>query len=338
MSVEAKLRNVYLDIFKFFLCYLVIAIHLTGESYPHFPLYRLAVPMFFLISGYFNYTSNVEKREERALGFIKRTFKYMAAGFLINIVFDFVICYIDGSSIGYFFTTLFYEDFWLEFVFLNRPITYTGSQLWFMIALFIVSIVHYLLVKFDKLHYYKIIVPLGFAIYFFFAGGMYHIQYTDMPYRYTRNAWFFGLPNFGLGYMLARFNFNKKSWYKYIYLLLGVLFFFLQVTEYKLWEADILKLEMYICGVLSAIFLLQFFLGIEKGECKLYYKLVGKGASFYVYSLHMAVAVALSRFITFENTMLKSFWVLVVSFLLYEIGYLSTKLVKYLIEKRKLAS
>ncbi len=44
MSIEqSKVRNVFLDIFKFFLCFLVISIHFVGEAYPHFPLYRPAV-------------------------------------------------------------------------------------------------------------------------------------------------------------------------------------------------------------------------------------------------------------------------------------------------------
>ena len=51
--VSTSQRNVFLDLFKFFLCYLVIAIHLAGESYWYFPVYRLAVPMFFMISGYY---------------------------------------------------------------------------------------------------------------------------------------------------------------------------------------------------------------------------------------------------------------------------------------------
>ena len=128
-----KTRNIYLDIFKYFLCYLVICIHLVGETYPHFPVYRLAVVMFFLISGYFSYSSNPDPK--RAIGGIKRTLKYMLIGCLSYIVFDFIGCYINNHGVGYFWTTLFYEDFLLEFVILNRPITYTGAQLWFLIAL-----------------------------------------------------------------------------------------------------------------------------------------------------------------------------------------------------------
>lgn len=317
-----KGRNVFLDLFKFFLCFLVIAIHLSGETYNHFPLYRLAVPMFFLISGYFNYSPDAIKLKNKSVGFIKRTARYMIIGFLIYIVFDFILCYIDGHGVGYYFTTLFYEDFLLEFFFLNRPITYTGAQLWFLIALFVISLVHYTLTRLNRLHYYKIIVPITLFIYFFFAGYMYLFQDTDMPIRYTRNAWFLGLPNFGLGFLIARINFHKKSWYKYIYLILGCFFFFLQIAEYNLIKTENISLEMYICGVISEIFLLQFFLGIKKADCRFFYRWIGKNSSFYIYILHMAVAVTLSKFITFPNTMLKSFIVLIVSFVIYEICYL----------------
>ena len=329
MESPPKGRNIYLDLFKFFLCFLVIAIHLAGESYAHFPLYRLAVPMFFLISGYFNYTPDVTHLQKKALTFIKRTAKYMVVGFLIYIVFDFVMCFVEGHGVGYYFTTLFYEDFLLEFLFLNRPITYTGAQLWFLIALFIISLVHYGLVRFNKLHYYKVIIPVCYAIYFFFAGYMYLVQNTDMPIRYTRNAWFFGLPNFALGFTLAKCNFHKKSWYKYIYLALGVLFFFLQIGEYNLIKTEYISLEMYFSSVLSAICLLQFFLGIKGADSPFYYKWIGKNGSFYVYILHMAVAVVLSKFIRFSNLMLKCAAVLAVSFVIYEIGYLVSLLYKH---------
>ncbi len=336
MSIEqSKGRNVFLDIFKLFLCFLVISIHFVGEAYPHFPLYRLAVPMFFLISGYFNYTADKDAREGRALGFIKRTAKYMIIGFLIYIVFDFVMCFVEGKGVGYYFTTLFYEDFLLEFLILNRPITYTGAQLWFLIALFVISLIHYALVKFDKPHYYKVIVPVCFAIYFFFAGYMYLLQNTDMPIRYTRNAWFFGLPNFGLGYLLARIDFHKKSWYKYVYLVLGIVFFVLQIEEYKLVKTENISLEMYVTSVLSAVFLLQFFLGIKRADCPLYYKYIGKNASFYIYILHMAVAVVLSKLITFDNLMLKSTCTLIVSFIIYELCYLILLLRKEIIARKK---
>ena len=324
MKNAASSRNIFLDLFKFLLSYLVIAIHLAGETYDHFPLYRLAVPMFFMISGYFNYSADKERLKQKTVGFIKRTWQYMAFGFALYIIFDFVMCYVDGSGVGYYFTTLFYEDFLLEFVFLNRPITYTGSQLWFLIAMFIVSLIHYLIVKFDKIHYYKILIPACYMIYFFFAGYMYLLQNTDMPIRYTRNAFFIGLPNFALGFMLAKFDFHKKSFYKYIYLVLGMICFNLQIWEYEWVKTPNISLEVYVSGVLCAVFMLLFFVGLKKRRAEFFYKWVGKNAPFYIYILHMAVAVVLSKIYTFPSPKEKTLSVFIASFLIYEIAHLAT--------------
>lgn len=208
-------RNVYLDLFKFLLAYMVICIHLTGEMYSIFPLYRLAV-------------------------------------------------------------------------------------------------------------------------YFFFSAYMYIIQpHTDIPIRYMRNAWFFGLPTFGLGYLVAQIDWHKKAWYKYLYLGLALLFFFLQIGEHALIARENHNIEMYVSGVLAAVFFLQFFLGIEKADCKFYYEWIGKSAPFGVYILHMGVAVVLANFVSFANLYVKCLVVLLISFAIYEIVFLLSKWIKWLKKKRQ---
>ena len=182
---------------------------------------------------------------------------------------------------------------------------------------------------------YKILVPICFGIYFFFSGFMYIIQpHTDIPIRYMRNAWFFGIPTFGLGYLIAGWNWHKKSWYKYIYLLLAMVFFVLQILENQIVARENSGLEMYITGVISAVFFLQFFLGIPKADCKFFYTWIGKSAPFYVYILHMGVACTLSSVVTFPNLMLKSAAVFVISFSIYETIFLINKLPKRFAAKR----
>ena len=115
-------RNVYLDLFKFFLCYMVICIHLVQTEYPIYPLYRLSVHMFFLISGYFLYTPDPDKAKGRAPGFIRRCATYMAVGIAIHTVYEVIAYLVDGTSVGWLLTTLFYDDpslFWFRFFFEN---------------------------------------------------------------------------------------------------------------------------------------------------------------------------------------------------------------------------
>ena len=156
---------------------------------------------------------------------------------------------------------------------------------------------------------------------------MYLIQNTDMPIRYTRNALFFGLPNFALGYILAKFEFHKKAWYKYIYLILGIICFFLQIAEYNLIKTENCSLEMYITGVASAALILLFFVGTKRSNASFYYKWIGKNAPFYIYIFHMAVSVVFQRFVFVPNGELRCLCVLLISFIIYEAHFLLSKLI-----------
>lgn len=312
-----KGRNLWLDLFKLCMCWMIISIHFVWETYDYHPVYRLAVPLFFTISGYFNYRPDKQKQLSGALSFIKRSAKYTAVGFGFYIVFDFIMCYVDGNGVGYYFTTLFYENLLFDFFFLNRPITYSGAQLWFLIALFVVSLVHYALVRFGKEKWYHWIVPVGLAIQLFFGAYMRLFQYTDMPIRYTRNAWFNGLPFFGLGYLLAQYDLHKKSWYKYLYLALAVGFTLLQIQEHNLVQA-----EVYASTVPAAAFTLLFFVGLKSPKADFYYKWFGKAMPFYIYILHMAVGIVVGRIWEFSDLFLRSIVIWVVSIGIYEVGYL----------------
>ena len=339
MPKVEKGRNVYLDIFRFFLAFMIICIHLTDKEYDFYPLYRLSVPMFFMISGYFIYTTNLQKAEKKAGGFVRRSAMYMLIGIAFYTAYEFISCLCSGTSVGWFFTTIFYEGNspLFKFFILNAPIPYytVGAQIWFLIALFVLSLVHLLLVKLQKTDLYKVLVPVCFAIYFFFSGFMYIIQpHTDIPIRYMRNAWFFGIPTFGLGYLIARWDWHKKSWYKYIYLVLAMVFFALQIWENQLIARENSGLEMYITGVISAVFFLQFFLGIQKADCKFFYTWIGKSAPFYIYILHMGVACTLSSIHAFPNLMVKSAAVFLIAFSIYEVFFLIGKLSKCFVVKK----
>ena len=310
-------RSLPLDLFKVFLSFLVVCIHFAGEAYAHFPLYRLAVPMFFMISGYFNYHRDHALRLKKAKGFLKRSLGYLIIGFGLYVVFDFFLCYAEGKGVGYYFTTLFHDDLFLDLFYLNTPITYSGYQLWFLIALTVLALVHLLFVKYKKEKWYYLLVPALFTIYFFFSGYMRLLQYTDMPIRYTRNAMVFGLPNFALGYLLAKHLKEKgfKAGKKLLFLTLGLLFFFLQIPESK-----IVVMEMYLSTVLSGVFFLLFFTSFKTGG-SLYYKIFGKDLSFYVYILHVGVGIVLGKFCTYESPMVKCLAVFAVSVVLYMILY-----------------
>ncbi len=93
-------------------------------------------------------------------------------------------------------------------------------------------------------------------------------------------------------------------------------------------------MEMYVSGVVSAVMLLAFFLGIKKSRCDLYYRLVGKDGPFYIFILHMAVSEVLELFMTFDSGLVQCGVVFALSFALYEAGYGLSCLYRRLRERR----
>ena len=140
-----------------------------------------------------------------------------------------------------------------------------------------------------------------------------------MPIRYTRNAWFNGLPFFGLGYLLAQLDLHKKKWHTMLYGILAAAFTLLQIPEGHFVEA-----EVYASTIPAAVFTLLFFLGLPSPKADFYYKWFGKNMSFYVYILHMAVGIVVGRIWVFEDLFLRSLVILGVSVAVYEVFYMLT--------------
>ena len=109
--------------------------------------------------------------------------------------------------------------------------------------------------------------------------------------------------------------------------MLGTVCFFLQIAEYELIKTENCALEMYISGVACAIFLLLFLLGIKRSNAPFYYKWIGKSAPFYVYIFHMAVSVVFQSLVFVPNGELRCLCVLLISFTLYEILFLLSRLI-----------
>ena len=200
MKGQTKPRNIWLDFFKIFLCWLVVCIHFAGKEYAHFGVYRMAVPMFFMISGYFVYHKEQEKRLEKAKGFIKRSTQYMLFGLAFYFVFNFLICFRDKIDPSSLFKSLFVGDFIRNFLLFNLNPFSSAYHLWFIIALFVVAILHFLLVKFKKEKWYYVIILVTIAAHFFFNGYVKMLGGASVDLKYTRNGLFFGLPRFGIGY------------------------------------------------------------------------------------------------------------------------------------------
>lgn len=325
-------RNIFLDLFRYILIFFVISIHFYGIDF-FLPFYRLAVPMFFMISGFFNYSDDKEKQLKKCYGLIKSSLKYMIIGSLIYITYDLIHCIREGGQVLNVISSTFYKNIMEDFIFANLT-NNSGYHLWFLIALFVCSLIHYFFVKIDKCKLYYILSPILLIASIFMSGYGHLIFDYSLPLNYTRNAILMGMPIFSIGYLLGKLR-NKNYNYKHslIFISLGVGFLFLSILESKL-----MVQEFYVCSVLSSIFLLLFFnsLPVVQGKfVNFYYKWIGKNSVFYIYVLHMLVFNVFVRNIATIG-FVKRLIVLVISFLIYEIFHLIGMLINKIKLKRTL--
>lgn len=317
-------RNIFLDLFRYILVFFVISIHYNGTAF-FMPLYRLAVPMFFMISGFFNYSNEPEKQQKKSYDFIKSSLKYMLIGFLIYIAYDLIKCLISGGRILNVLSRIFYKNYIVDFLFFNNP-NNSGYHLWFLIALFVCSLIHYIFVKTGKCKFYYILAPI------FLVASLCMSSYGHLVFNYslslncTRNAVFMGMPLFSIGYLLGKLK-NKKFSLKHslIFATLGIGLLFLSILESKF-----MTQEFYICSVLSSIFLILFFnsLPTKQGRfVNFYYKWIGKNSAFYIYILHILIYDVFVRNIA-TNGFIKCLIDFAICFLIYQVFHLLGMLIK----------
>ena len=82
---DEKRRDFLLDIFKYLLAFMVVCIHF-GYRISGFdvrPICRLAVAMFFMISGFYSYKKDKSVSLEKTAKSIRRTLKYVIIAYSI---------------------------------------------------------------------------------------------------------------------------------------------------------------------------------------------------------------------------------------------------------------
>jgi len=297
-------RIVRLDYFKVVLSLLVITIHtqplFTEESIAGWlisnGIARIAVPCFFIISGYFI----IPKLDDIAL--LKK--------YLIHLL----VVYIVWS--GIYFPVYFQE------VEPRSLITFALMgyyHLWYLPALIVGIVLLAIMRRFIKRD--KIILFTGVIL--FFIG--YYLEYRGVYYRYYCNGIFFGYPFVALGYCVNTRNWQErfKGIYLYVFLIGGAIL--LLVDSYLGYILNIYKNmipALYIFCPMLFILILRNARSIpDKGyagklAAGIYYVHIlvltliiplAETDNIYKYPLIALVSILLSIFIIFVNKRIKIF-------------------------------
>lgn len=295
-------RNYGLDFLKFICAFMVICIH---KNFPGWigsailPITRIAVPIFFMITGYFYSNTKKKCSEKKQIVKIIRLCVEANALFFIWNIFHSLIA---GNSVTEYLYSLLNIKTWLKFVILNES-PFSG-HLWYLCAvLYVLVIIYYFEKRWDRKYLYPLI-PLLLLTDLVFGKYSLLIWKRNFDYIYVRNFLFVGLPYFLLGDIIFR---TKK---KYNFKLLISLSIFFAITT--LLERVVLGLyglnagrDHYISTTFLAIciFLLFLYYGNEKNNrCYMFFSNIGCKMSTAIYIIHPILIQVLGFAIAVAST------------------------------------
>ena len=299
--LKEKNRNKSLDVLKLIASYFVVFIHfkfsgLAGDIVE--ALARFAVPVFFMVSGYFAYSNSIEK----IISKMKNIIKIYFWGAVIYICFYGILALYDVGIKGAMWYCILYFNPVLIVKFIVFNVPRSSEHLWFLVALIYVYGLHYFVVKWKiKDCVYLWIGVVLLAIHLLLGVGLSSMGIV-IPPCVIRNFLFMGYPFYCIG-MLIRKNedlVHKKITYKraMILILIGVIE---TVISYFICGEN----ELYIGSVLVAVALL--IISIKTKDIRINEKVIKLSqTSTGIYLIHIMVGYSLERIVTADMPMVKN--------------------------------
>lgn len=272
------MKNSSLNVIKAISALLVVCIHCKFPGYIGgfvSDLGRVAVPIFFLISGYYSYKNPEEKIKKKIIHILKLMV-------IANILYFFIKIAIfkNLESIYSYVLNLFQINSLIKIVIFNdNPFR---TQLWFFGALLYCYIIYYLILKLKLKIRYKSMLKVSLTILLIYIiTSIIYFNNQNQEYLYfIRNFIFVGIPFFYIGNFINRTNAITKLNNKKIYFII-ILSIIIMLIEINLYES-----ELYISTILLATYV---FIYCEKNPKKLNNKIIetiGDKYSTYIYVLH----------------------------------------------------
>ncbi|MFV0529176.1 MAG: acyltransferase family protein [Lachnospiraceae bacterium] len=297
-SCEPRLeRKASLDVLKCLCAFLVVCLHTwEGNQIAYFfmPLERVAVPLFFMMSGFFYTGSRMRGSAGRN---IVRILSLLLLSNLFYLFFMILQNLLQKQSLAAYFATLFQgESLRSALLFSASPI---AGHLWYLSALLYVLLLLYVLYKKRIMKYLYALIPI-LLLGNLLAGNYAKVfTGTGYPIYYARNALLCGLPFFliglGLYHLYGKGERKLPSW---LLLAAGTAFFaaaslhekYLLTRAGKNSNEDLYASTIFLSVFLFLIFLKRPNLGQNTIVAK-----IGRELSLLIYILHVLVREAVSR-------------------------------------------
>lgn len=206
-----KQRNTTLNILEFLACFAVVTLHCNFPGVIGKIIYgdaRFAVPVFFMVSGYFIYSEDIKKVILKLPNKIKHILVIYLTIELFYFLWYFVKNLIEYSGVEEFrvwLSQIVTEKSIVEFFIFQK--TFFASTAWFLISLILCYIVTYPIAKYKIWEKTFILIPILLFINIF-LGEITPFMKIEGEWYWCSNFWFLGFPFYALGYFIHH---NEKE-------------------------------------------------------------------------------------------------------------------------------
>ncbi|MBQ5560806.1 MAG: acyltransferase [Lachnospiraceae bacterium] len=245
-------KNYCLNILKGIACIFVVFMHsrfpgITGDALA--TAGGWAVPIFFMISGYYAWNKNKDVGIIKTKKKIKKNIEITIGTMIAYIIWDWCTALFLNHNVNELIKKYNVKNF-LKIFITNDVDFQTGGQLWFMVALIYAYLMTYFMFKIEKDEWIFPVVVLTLFI---------RVVLTSFSnYHLYLNFWFDGFPFFFLGYLIRQKN-EKIHCNNSRVLLLGVFGAIIFSELQNIWKLpiNIFEIGTIIAGVLLFIFALE---------------------------------------------------------------------------------
>ena len=273
------MRNYSLDTLKLICAIFVIFIHTPQpEIWANYitPLIRCAVPIFFMISGYFTYgkkdiKNTIYKR-------IKQLLTIFSVVFILYFLFSFIA---NGKDSLQHLSVLFSYNF----IFLNS-VPYS-MHLWYIAAYIYVLLVILLVDRFNLYKWLFFITPILLLTALVIGKYSEYVLGHCFPSNYTRNFLFTGLPFFALGMIIKK---AKSLPNIYVAGISCIIFYIWGIIE----VINIKNLgDYYASTIFLSLSIFILFINIQQVKDNIFSR-IGRENSLYIYLMHFFIATGVT--------------------------------------------
>lgn len=253
-----KERNRGLDAARFVMAFLVVCIHVPYEGYwghAFMALTRIAVPFFFILSGYF-----LGNKLEDSTKILKQ-FKQIALITLfatgVYFIWYLALAIYQRTGVSNYLESIFSFKSIFNWIIYNDPAI--GFHLWYLYAYLYTLIIVYIAVKFNVVQYLFYLIPVLLSVDLIFGKYSLVVWKTEFPVHCVRNFLFLGLPFFMIGSYLRK-NESLLNKLKTTAPMMVIIFVITTLVEYFILENLGLNAtrDHYISTVFLTIFTFAF--------------------------------------------------------------------------------